>query len=632
LIYSDFEAWATFCDTNSLTVAGYLDTQLTRKAVLDAIGAAGMATIVPRGSKWGVIIDQVRSPVQTFSSDNIVDGTFEEEFLFANRANTALVWYFDKDQDYRKTAMEVRVADTESDETRKVERTFFFVDNETQAKKHANVLLNKSQLVKRIMHWEAFADAINCQPGDVVYLQNNLPIWGVTPGRVDVATSTSVTCDNALDFDDSEWNGRDLRILVRHQTPDTGEYVDDIERHPITNPYPSTGVTTYNLASATFARTPAADALVMIGWVTGAETSTSDELLSVKEVEILNIEHLDGNRYKITAAEYYDDSYAQDYVVSDLPALESGISVDNLTGDTDWTINGNTQVDKIVLSWTGDAERYYIYYRAYVTDESEWGPWRYHSTAFGTTAVISDLPAGLTYRFSVNVINAPNTSQTEDVDFDLPDWVDVIDAPTNLRCIDTGDATWDAIDLDIAWDAPAADFAIAFYKVEVWNAAESAVLRTYEAHRDKPGFTYTLEMNAQDHGGTASDSVKIKVSMVDTSPAANESGTAITEFTNASPDPVTSLQTTAGSGSAFSGPDVDLVWTAPGDGDLLHYEVAFNHGGGDLRTERVTDTQIKYTKAMNVEDGSGTASNAVGVKVYAVDVYGNYRTHPRHTP
>lgn len=105
----------------------------------------------------------------------------------------------------------------------------------------------------------------------------------------------------------------------------------------------------------------------MIGWVTGAEASTSDELLSVKEVEVLSIDHMEGNRYRLTVAEYYDDAYATDMVISTLPGLESGISVDNLVGKTSFTIIGHTQTDRIVLTWTGNAELYYIFITVFTT-------------------------------------------------------------------------------------------------------------------------------------------------------------------------------------------------------------------------------------------------------------------------
>ncbi|MGD8837740.1 MAG: phage tail protein, partial [Desulfobacteraceae bacterium] len=621
LIYQDFVDWADFCTTNELTVSGYLDTQLTRKAVIDHIAAAGMAQVVPRGSQWGVIIDQAREPEHLFSSENIIAGTFEEEFVYTRQTNTVLLWYYDEDENYRRTPLKVRhpLADPAAPEVVS-EKTLFWVSNRDQALKHLNVMLNKLWLIKRILKWESFVDAINCQPGDVTYLQSNLVVWGVTPGRVVSATSTTITCDIPLDFSDSQWSGRDLRVLVRHQSG--ADNVDDIERHEIINPYPESSVDTFTLSTDAFSQVPEADCVVAIGWVTGSEETTADERISVKEVEILNIEHVKGNRYKITAGEYYDDAYAMDIVVSSLPSTQSGLVAGNLVGGTSFAIHGRTQFDKIVLNWTGNASKYWIFYQVYDDAGAQWGTWRLWGSTEATAVSIIDLQPGFTYRFSVSTAPNPATGLTVDIDFQTADHVDVIESVSNLRCVATDDATWTARDLDLAWD-PFGVFSLDFYRVEIWNAAEDTILRTYEAHRDKPRMLYTYEQNAQDHGGIASDSVKVRVVVVDVN--GNESATDIVEFTNGAPDPITDLQTSAGSGDAFEGRDVDIIWSAPsGIEDLQAYEVVITHGGVDLRAEYVLEPHYLYTHAMNVEDGAGTPSNAVVVKVSVVDAFGNY--------
>ena len=617
-----FEAWAAFCDAQNLTVSLYLDAPLTMDAVLQQIATAGRAVIVRYGSAWDVVVESTSEPVMTFGSDNIKEDTFEITYASDdNLANTVCAWFFDKDGDYRRTPVKVKHPSAATEEEKLHEVTLYGVDNLAQATAHAILLLNQSYLMRRKMSWVSSVDAIGCRLGDVVYLQNNLPVWGLAPGRVVSATSNTVTCDLPQDFSDAAWSGRILRILVRHQTPATGEYVDDIERLALVNPHGAEGhaaVTTYTLSGTTFARIPAAGAMVLIGWVTGAEDSTDDELLSAKQVRIASIEHADGRDYRISAVEYYDDAMQAEYIISTLPAAESGLEVSGVTADGAWLVVGQVQTDYILLQWTGTAAVYYVFYRQEIST-GNYGDWRFYRRLSGHAVRVEGLATGHTYQFSVSVRNAPDTTHTDTISFEVADHGALLSSVTNLRCASTGDQTWLGRDLDLTWDDFTL-FSLDYYRVEILNAAETQVLRTVRVERT-PRFVYTNEMNAQDHLG-ASPAVKVRVTVVDKN--GNTSATAITSFTNPVPAAVTGLVTTAGSASAFVGRDVDVVWTAPADTDLDTYEITVTHGGGVLRTEFIPVRAYRYAYTMNREDGAGTASNSVVISVRAVDAFGQY--------
>ncbi len=617
-----FEAWATFCDTQNLTVSLYLDAPLTMDAVLQQIATAGRATIVRYGASWDVVIETESEPVMTFGSDNIKEDTFEITYASDdNLANTVCAWFFDKDGDYRRTPVKVKHPSAANEAEKLHEVTLYGVDNLAQATAHAILLLNQTYLMRRKISWVSSVDAIGCRLGDVVYLQNNFPVWGLTPGRVVSATSNTVTCDLSQDFSDAAWSGRILRILVRHQTPDTGEAVDDIERLALVNPHGTVGhaaVTTYTLSGTTFARIPSAGALVLIGWVTGAEESTDDELLSVKQVRIASIEHADGRDYRISAIEYYDDGMQTDYIVSTLPAAESGLEVADVSAAGAWLVAGQVQTDYILLQWTGNAADYYVFYRQEIST-GNYGDWRFYRRLSGHAVRVQGLAAGHTYQFSVSVRNAPDTDHTATIDFDVADHGALLSAVTNLRCASTGNQTWLGRDLDLTWDDFTL-FTLDYYRVQIYNAAETEVLRTVRVER-AARFVYTYEMNAQDHLGAAA-AVKARVTVVDKN--GNESATAIISFANPAPASVTGLLTTAGSASAFVGRDVDVVWSAPADTDIETYEITVTHGGAVLRTAFAAARAFRYAYTMNREDGAGTASNSVVFRVRSVDAFGQY--------
>ena len=622
---SAFEEWAAFCDTNSLTVSLYLDTQLDMDTVLGHIAMAGRAVITRFGANWDVIIERAAAAQQTFGTDNIIADSFEESFAGASdRANTVVCWFFDKDGDYRRTPVKVRHPNSGGEQEKIYELTLYGVDNIDQATSHAILLLNRTYLTRRSMSWLSWVDAIGCRPGDVVYLQNDLPMWGLAPGRVVSANSTSVTCDIPRDLSGAEYAGRTLRILVRHQTAATaGDTADDIERLALVNPHGSAGddaVTTWTLNGVTFDRIPAADALVLVGWVTGADASSGDELLSVKEVRITEITQHEPRKFRIRAEEYYDAAYEDDYVISTLPATESGLSVADAAGGAGWVVRGLDQVDYISLTWTGNSNRFYVFYRV-ETGTSQWGDWRFYRTVAGHSLRIEDLPAGHTYQFSINVYGHPNLTagHLATVAFAATEHTDILTTPANLRCAATGTTAWTARDLDLTWDA-FGEFSFDHYLVEILNAAETVVLRAVELTDARYGYGYDL--NAQDHGGAASASVKVRVTVVDIH--GNEQATAVTEFINAAPAAVTALATTAGSATEFAGRDVDVAWTAPADADLAQYEVSITHGGSVLRTRIVAAAAFSYPYASNQEDGAGTASATVVVRVRSVDAFGQY--------
>jgi len=543
---TSFNTWANYCATETLTCGFYVDKQITMGEALVELGKAGNAAVVQYGTRWTVVIDDVAAPVQTFGSDNIVEDSFEEVFMSAeNRAKTVIVWFFDQNNFGKKTPIRISTAQADDDPNDiPAEYTLYAVTGEEQAKHLAIRMLNSTRLGVRTVSWMSDVDAINCCFGNVVYLQNDLPVWGVAPGRVVSATSTSVVCDIPIDYSNSFYSGKQMRIFVRHQNPAVGTNVDLIEKLSIANPHldaPNTAVIQYTASAGTFSKIPEAGSLVLIGWLVDTEESTGAEITSVKKFRVANIELSQDQRAKITAIEYYDDMYVDDYVVS-LPTPETGLEIGNLTATSAWQINGRVADDYITLAWTGIARTYYVFYQRWTgaidTNESNVNNWTTWSL-YGTTASASInvfVSAGYKYRFSISKTSSPDLTKMIIIDFHAVDHASIIEGPSDVICIETEDQSWNGLDLNISWTRPSLIFTIKRYRVDIYNASD-ILIRGYDTFVDK--FSYTYAMNCQDRSGTAAAVIKLKVVVVDD--MENEASTTMVTFTNPAPSAPTEL-------------------------------------------------------------------------------------------
>ena len=151
--------------------------------------------IIWSNGKYKPVIDRARTPVQLFNESNIDPSSLKTTYLKASQIpNFAEVQYADPERNYNVNAVEI-VDEDEWTSVKPLRRETISARGTVRASeclRAGRYYLNCGQHVTKIHEFDSDLDAIHCEPGDVVQVQNDLLAWGVG-GRIISATSSSVT-------------------------------------------------------------------------------------------------------------------------------------------------------------------------------------------------------------------------------------------------------------------------------------------------------------------------------------------------------------------------------------------------------------------------------------------------------
>ena len=185
--YSDFAAWANWCNEKDLTVNIEINTSGEVLEVINQrIAPIGRGMVVRFGTRYGCIYDHVQQPVQMFNMANILAGSFSEEFLkVADRANCVEVTFTNADADYQRDVLTIYGSTFDSDGYAKTAQlTMDGITDYKQAYREGkyHLMCNRYQL--RTVSFEAGIDAIACTVGDVILVSHDVPKWA-NSGRIE---------------------------------------------------------------------------------------------------------------------------------------------------------------------------------------------------------------------------------------------------------------------------------------------------------------------------------------------------------------------------------------------------------------------------------------------------------------
>lgn len=337
---STFTDFQNECNTQNYKCNIVFDSNINVRQALDLVTLNGRASIQQFGSKYAVIMDKkdvLPTQVFTFGMGNILSDTFKQSYLSINdRANIINVTYYDKEDDYNRTVVEISNTTFDNVVDRKVsELNLVGCVDRTQAIKHANYQLKCNRYLSETVQFEAFHDSLVCKYGDIVGISHDLPQYGYS-GRIVSCNSTTIVLDNPVTFT----AGKTYVILLRNKN-------NQIQEITVTG----TGTTNTLTISGTLNYTFAQYDNYMFG-----ETNKAYKLFRVVQIAT----GTDLTR-QITCIEYNSNVY-DDSSTANVPII-SDLGLRNLYISDYIRYKQNTnEIETVVnLKWTGNSLRYKIY-------------------------------------------------------------------------------------------------------------------------------------------------------------------------------------------------------------------------------------------------------------------------------
>lgn len=360
--YDAFNAWANMCDANNIDFNFLYDSAMKLYDALQYPCRVGYGAIVLIGTKVSCIFDAASEPVQLFIVANIKKDSFSNEYQSTDdRANCIEVSFMNKDKNYERDVLAV-YSDAYNDSdvpSQPTQVELMGCTDVNQAYRYGAYKLRSNKYEIRTVSFEAFADAIACQIGDVILVQEDIMDWGVG-GRIVAIDGNVVTIDQPAD------NLSDVTtMLIRSNSTDKLSYynISSIAGNKVT------------LASAPSDAEPGC--IYVIGHkgheakkfrVLSISASHSDETRIIQAIEYYP-ELYDMDVTNIPEIERYDNTVEppKNLVLSTEKYCEADSTITNLVHAT-W-INPRT-LNPVVMEISNDGENW-MYEKKFVSGETQ---------------------------------------------------------------------------------------------------------------------------------------------------------------------------------------------------------------------------------------------------------------------
>lgn len=360
--YDAFNAWADMCDANNIDFNYLYDSAMKLYDALQYPCRVGYGAIVLIGTKVSCIFDCASDPVQLFTVANIKKDSFSNEYQSTDdRANCIEVSFINKDKNYERDVLAV-YSDAYNDSdvpSQPTQVELMGCTDVNQAYRYGAYKLRSNKYEIRTASFEAFADAIACQIGDVILVQEDIMDWGVG-GRIVAIDGNVVTIDQPAD------NLPDVTtMLIRSNSTDKLSYynISSIAGNKVT------------LASAPSDAEPGC--IYVIGHkgheakkfrVLSISASHSEETSTIQAVEYYP-ELYDMDVTNIPEIERYDNTVEppKNLILSTEKYCEADSTITNLVHAT-W-INPRT-LNPVVMEISNDGENW-MYEKKFVSGETQ---------------------------------------------------------------------------------------------------------------------------------------------------------------------------------------------------------------------------------------------------------------------
>lgn len=229
---TSWTAWANWCDDlvdgkPRITCNGVLDSQMSVAAALEKFEQIGRAKIIKTGSKYRVAIEKPFAgiPIQGFSTGNIIEGSFQLEFLDQiDRPDVYNIEFLKEIEEFRKDKVPVYSAEYSSlDRKPKHESIFLWgCTDEDVARRYGLLRMQMSDKLNRFVNFNADVDAIACQVGDVIKVvhDGNKLTFGGRLGNQPGSPWTTIKLDQKIILDAVTYSGN-CTIWIQRSSTDT---------------------------------------------------------------------------------------------------------------------------------------------------------------------------------------------------------------------------------------------------------------------------------------------------------------------------------------------------------------------------------------------------------------------------
>ena len=337
---STFTEFETECNLQGYKCNIVFDSVVNVRQALDLVTLNGRASIQQFGSKYAVIMDKKDVlPVQkfTFGMGNILENTFKQSYLPINdRANIIQVSYYDKNDNYSRTVVEISNANYDNAVDRKIaELNLIGCVDRQQAINHANYQLKCNRYLSETVQFEAFHDSLVCKYGDIVAISHDLPQYGYS-GRIISCNSSQIVLDNPVTFE----VGKTYAVLLRNKN-------NEIQEITVTGAGTTSALTVAETLNYTFAQYD--------NYMFGEVNKTS------KLFRVINISTGSDLTRLITCIEYNSEVYNDSLTVNVPIISDLGLRALYISDYIQYKQNSN-EIETIVnLKWSGSSLRYKIY-------------------------------------------------------------------------------------------------------------------------------------------------------------------------------------------------------------------------------------------------------------------------------
>ena len=391
--YTHLKSWADSCTRKNIKYNATISSATKITDAIKEIESVGRSKFVLRGTKISCIFDDVNEPCQMFNMSNIVAGSFKEEFLkTSERANAIEVSFNNIDNNYEKTTIMVYADNYNEIDTIPNTTQISFDSYMTleQAYREAKFRLRLNQYLIRTIYFDADIDSIECQVGDIVYVQHDVPQWGLSGGRIaEVIDTITLKLSKTTDFE----TGKNYSMLVRHQNDVIAE----------------TTITPSGIAK---------NGVITTDTITIADTQSinTDDIFSIgennkiaKPFRIFSITRSTELKRKITALEYIEEVYAEDDVIpsinySYLDTFTTEVQNINISERNYMQKNG-VAVSEILCSWNlarnKSADEFLIY-----TSTDGGITWNFEQRTMFQNVIIKNIQIGQTYLIKIKTVKS----------------------------------------------------------------------------------------------------------------------------------------------------------------------------------------------------------------------------------